>query len=180
MASPTREEFLRYAHGPLSNPDGDPSSGSPTKSTMRYRWRELQHWDIELEARDYWAAVPIHDKQATLSRVRPGFWDDMREDLEDVREPFKSEASLLAPFAIAFRIGHNRAIRGASDQHAEMRSETGGLDGDPVVGNSDLVFVHQNKLVGIVELKTWWKVTESEINQVKSGNKTTPYARDSD
>jgi hypothetical protein len=168
MTSLTREEFLNYVHSPLSNPDGDPT-GSPTKSTMRYRWRELHHWSVEAEAREYWAAVSIDDKQATLTRVRPGFWDDMREDLEDVKEPFTSETSLQAPFAIAFRIGHNRAIRGASDHHAEMRSETGGLQGDPVIGNSDLVFVHQNRLVGIIELKTWWKVTETEINEVKNG-----------
>ena len=48
---PTREEFVGYVHQPL--PNGG-TGGSPTKSTLRYRWRELRDWDVEAEARTYW------------------------------------------------------------------------------------------------------------------------------
>ena len=168
MSGPTREELLSYVHAPLSNPEGDPPVGSPTKSTMRYRWRELCEWDVEADAREYWDGVSNEDKQARL-RVHPAYWEFVRGQLEEFSEPFKSELSLRDPFAVAFRSGHNAATRGASDPHAEMRSETGGLEGDPVIGNSDLVLVHRNRLVGIVELKTWWKVDEAQINQVRNG-----------
>ena len=30
--------------------------------------------------------------------------------------------------------------------------------------------VYDGKLYGLIELKTWWKVTEAEIEQVRRGN----------
>ena len=99
---------------------------------------------------------PMMTKQAKL-RVHPGYWEFVRGQLDEFNEPFKSESSLRDPFAVAFRSGHNAAICGASDSHAEMRSKAGGLEGDPIIGNSDFVFVYRNTLVGIIELETWWK-----------------------
>ena len=54
MAVPTRDEFLSHVHQGLLHPETDPKKkkkGSPTKSTQRYRWRELLPWDVEAESR---------------------------------------------------------------------------------------------------------------------------------
>ena len=56
MPYPTREEFLDHVHQPLTRHEDD-RTGSPTKSTMRYRWRELRDWDVEADARDYWNSL---------------------------------------------------------------------------------------------------------------------------
>jgi hypothetical protein len=139
---------------------------------MRYRWRELRDWDFEAEGNTYWGGMSEGDKQSRLTRVPP--WEVVRIMLANIVEPFTSEPSLHDPFVTAFRIPHNGAIQGASDAHAEIRSAVSGLH-EPPIGNSDLVFVYDNKLTGIIELKTWWNVTEQQIAQVKSGiNPRTP------
>jgi hypothetical protein len=168
MTSPTREEFLNYVHQPLTR-DGDGGTGSPTKSTMRYRWRELQDWNVEADALDYWNLLPLADKQAPVV-TRASHWDYVFDYFEDNRTPYASEASLRAPFDTAYLNGHNRAIRGSSDAHAEMWTavDAAGLE-EPSVGIADFVFVYNSKLTGIVELKTWWKVDETQINDVKAG-----------
>ena len=84
-------------------------------------------------------------------------------------EPFIVESTLRDPFGAAYRSPHNVAIIGASDHHAEIRSKAVGLDGDPVIGNADLVFVYNRKLTAIIELKTWWKVNQREIDDVRHG-----------
>jgi len=74
--------------------------------------------------------------------------------------PTKS-ASLRDSFAVAFRSGHNAATRGASDPHAEMRSKARGLEGDPVIGNSDL------------DIETCWWVS---LNSRRDGKSTVLYS----
>jgi hypothetical protein len=169
MPFPTREEFLNYVHIPLSNPRGDPRAGSPTKSTMRYRWRELRDWDIETEAAEYWTRSPLEDKLAPVLVLPANHWESVRAQLTMFTQPFTSEPSLRDPFGVAFRSGHNGAIRGASDGHAEIWSDATGLDGEPPIGNADLIFVYDNKSTGIIELKTWWKVNQAQIEEVKTG-----------
>ena len=105
---PTREEYFSYVHLPLTNPEGDPPPGSPTKSPMRYRWRELRDWDVEAGANAYWDAMSDADKQARLTRVPP--WEVVRMMLTNIVEPFTSEPSLHDPFVTAFRIPHNGAM----------------------------------------------------------------------
>jgi hypothetical protein len=166
MASPTREEFLNYVHTPLANPQGDPPTGSPTKSTMRYRWRELRDWDIEADAIAYWDGLPDHDKHARL--VAAGYWEVVRMQLDGFDQPFSSESNLRDPFGNAFRAPHNLAVQRSSDVHAKMWSEASVLDESPI-GNADFLFVYDNKLTGIIELKTWWKVNQTQFEEVKAG-----------
>jgi hypothetical protein len=168
MTSPTREEFLNYVHQPLSR-DGDGGTGSPTKSTMRYRWRELQDWDIEADARDYWNDLPVADKQTRVV-TRVSHWDSVLHFFDVNRTPYASESSLRDPFVAAYLNGHNLAIRGAADAHAEMWAavDAASLE-EPPVGNADFAFVYNRKLVGIVELKPWWKVDQAQIDDVKAG-----------
>ena len=176
MTSPaTREEFLSYVHTPLSNPQGDPAPGSPTKSSMRYRWRELHDWDVEADANEYWNAMSDGDKQARLSRVPP--WEVVCMMLDSFTQPFTSESTLRYPFGTAFRSTHNLAIQGASDAHAEIWGEDSSGLYEPPIGNSDLMFVYNNRLAGIIELKTWWKVTQEQIAEVKAGTTLIPCMR---
>ena len=167
MASPSRDEFLSYVHAPRRNPDGDPPRGSPTKSTMRYRWRELRPWAFEQEAREYWDGLPNEDK-AQMLPVAPGFWDVIENVLRSYVQPLMSEPALKHPFNIAFLTSHNLAIQGAGDAHAEMWAEGSRLAKEPL-GNADFIMVHDGKLGGLIELKTWWKVTDAEIEDVRAG-----------
>ena len=84
-------------------------------------------------------------------------------------EPFTAESTLRDPFSTAYRGPHNLAIMGASDEHAVMRIGVGSLEIVPL-SNPDLIFVYEGQLAGIVELKTWWKVDETQINDVRAGN----------
>jgi hypothetical protein len=167
MTSPTRNEFLSHVHPRLVNPTGDPAPGSPTKSTMRYRWRELLQWDVEADAQSYWDNLADDDKNTRLA-VRPGYWDFVQDQLDSFTQPFTSEPTLRVPFSTALQLPHNVAIRGASDIHAEMWTEGSHLD-TPPIGNADFIMVYDGKLTGLIELKTWWKVTEAEIEEVRAG-----------
>ena len=169
MAALTRDEFLSHVHQRLVRPETDGNrKGSPTKSTQRYRWRQLLPWDVEGDARAYWDALGDDQRTATLG-VMPGYWDFVQQQLDDYSQPLTSEPSLRLPFGIAFQTPHNRAIRGAGDVHAEMWSEGSQPEPQPLA-NADCIMVYDGQLCGLVELKTWWKVTEAEIEQVRQGN----------
>ena len=170
MALPTRDEFLSHMHQALVRPETDPNKkkGSPTKSTQRYRWRELLPWDVEAEARAYWDALTDDQKTATVG-VPHNYWDVVQHQLDQYRQPLTSEPSLRVPFSNAFQTPHNTAIAGAGDVHAEIWIEGSQPDPQPV-GNADFLMVYDGKLCGLIELKTWWKVTEAEIEEVRQGN----------
>ena len=134
---------------------------------MRYRWRELLHWDVEADAQAYWDSLADEEKTARLA-VRPGYWEFVQDQLDNFIQPLTSEPVLRVPFSNAFQTPHNTAIRGAGDVHAEMWTEGSRLD-QPPLGNADFIMVYDGKLTGLIELKTWWKVTEAEIEEVRSG-----------
>jgi hypothetical protein len=83
-------------------------------------------------------------------------------------QPFASEPTLLVPFSNADHTPDNIAIRGASDVHAEMWTQ-GSRPDQPPIGNTDFIMVYDGKLIGLIELKTLWKVTEAEIEEVRAG-----------
>jgi hypothetical protein len=166
MASPTRHDFLNYVHTPLTNPNGDPPPGSPTKSTMRYRWRGLHRWDVEADANAYWDVIPDDDKDSTLA-VQPGYWQFVAGMLPNPH-PYTSESTLRLPFGIAYLHPHNAAIQSGSDAHAQMWPEGSGAQlARPPIAPSGFLFVHDGRLTGIIELKCWWKVTEAQFDAVK-------------
>ena len=168
MDDPTRDEFLNHVHQELAHPDIEPEKGSPTKSTQRYRWRELLPWDVEAEARAYWEAVSEDDKTAILPVA--GYWGIAQLQLDSFSQQLTSEPGLRVPFSNAFQTPHNIAIHGAHDVHAEMWTEGSQSDPQPVA-NADLIIVYDGKVCGVIELKTWWKVTEVEIEEVRQGKK---------
>ena len=173
MSRVSRDEFLSHVHNALSHPripGSDPprKKGSPTKSTQRARWRELLSWDVEAEASEYWDALGDGDKQAPVTIA--GYWDFTQLQLDTYSVEITSEPALRDPFSTAFRVPQNIAIQGAADCHAEMRVT--GTDSEPQpLAYADFFMVYDGKVCGLIELKTWWKVTEEEINQVRDGNR---------
>lgn len=175
MTSPTRNEFLNHVHQELVHPEPDKEKkkGSPTKSTQRCRWRELLPWDVEADARVYWEALSDDEKNAILA-VLPGYWEFVQHQLNNYQQPITSEPSLRLPFSIAFQLPHNTAIKDAGDMHAEMWTEGSHPEPQPLA-NADLIMVYDGKLCGVIELKTWWKVTEADIEEVRQGNRFTMF-----
>ena len=54
---------------------------------------------------------------------------------------------------------------------ASPRAELSVNNGDfPTVGDPDYIFVYDNYPVGMVEFKTFWKVTPERINEALSGD----------
>jgi hypothetical protein len=98
------------------------------------------------------------------------YWDVVRLQLDGYTQPLTSEPGLRIPFGNAFQIPHNLAIRGDDDAHAEMWTEGAQPDPQPLA-NADFIMVYNGKLCGLIELKTWWKVTEAEIEEVREGSK---------
>src|SRR5438270_11217619 len=124
MTSPSRDEFLSHVHPPRTHRNADPPPGSPTKSTMRYRWRELRPWAVKEEAQVYWDGLSNGDKTQKID-ASPEFWNVAEQMLRALSQPLTSEPTLKVPFAIAFQTPHNTAIQGlgAEDPHAEIWSE---------------------------------------------------------
>ena len=177
MTGLTRDEFLSHVHQGLVHPEANPNKkGSPTKSTQRYRWRELLPWDVEAEARVYWDALTEDQTTAMLS-VPPVYWDVIQLQLDKYRQPLTSEPGLRVPFSNAFQIPHNIAIEGALDVHAEMWTEGAQPDPKPLA-NADFIMVYDGKLCGVIELKTWWKVTEAEIEEVRQGSRLSQFSNE--
>ena len=115
----------------------------------------------------YWDALPQGDKDSRLE-ADPAYWRFVRFQLSGFTQPFTSEPTLRVPFSNAYHTPHNIAIRGANDVHAEMWTEGSRLE-KPPIGNADFIFVYDGKITGVIELKTWWKVTETQIEDVKAG-----------
>src|SRR5437868_9630108 len=116
------DEFLSHVHQPRSNRNGDPPPGSATKSTIQYRWRQLQRWDVEDEARVYWDGLSDQEKTRMIN-VPHGYWNFVENQLESYEQPMTSEATLKTPVTLAIQLPHNKAIQRAGDEHAEIWSE---------------------------------------------------------
>src|SRR5271169_1555074 len=101
---PTREQFVGHVHQPL--PSGG-TGGSPTKSVLRCRWRELREWDVEAEATTYWEG--LSDKNDVLRHVHSAHWEMVQASLDVLMEPFTAESTLRSPFSTAYQVPHNLA-----------------------------------------------------------------------
>lgn len=43
------------------------------------------------------------------------------------------------------------------------------------IGNADFIMVYNGKLTGLIELKTWWRGTTAEIEDVQAGPPRPPF-----
>jgi hypothetical protein len=159
----TRAEFLCHVHAPLQNPTAIQTS--PTKSTYRLRWRELTEWDFGAEAQAYWDNLDLSEKNALIN-VAPGYWNFVLEAVSDISpSSFTREPHLSNPFALLYAGPHNRATIGANDEHARLETTVP----DSAVGVPDGSFGLNGTLVGVVEIKTFWNITEQTIDEVLQG-----------
>ena len=169
----TREQFLAHVHQPLES-GAQPSS--PTKSTYRVRWRELVEWDdFVADAQAYWENLPHSQRTQVLPRVSPDYWDFVDVSLQDTTledEPstVSQEPHLATPFTLLYSGPHNRAVIGATDNHARITTR---LPAN-TVGQPDGCFAFNNQLAGIIELKSFWNLAETTILDVLQGLKPGP------
>ena len=161
----TREEFLTHVHQPLNSSAG-PSS--PTKGKYRLRWRELSEWsNFTSDAQTYWDNLGGFEKNQELPGVASNYWDVLYSSMAavDDEEGVSRETDLVTPFTNLYSAPHNLAIPGSNDDHAFMTPRrTANIIGDP-----DGCLKFNNQLAGIIELKTFWKVTETSILEVLEG-----------
>jgi len=159
----TREQFLSQVHPPLDSL-GQPSS--PTKSVFRVRWRELSEWnDFVSGASTYWSNLPNEEKSHVLPRVSSGYWEQQYETLTDSASSASQEPHLVTPFALLYSAPHNKAIVGSSDDHARILTQVP----SNTVGQPDGSLQFDNQLSGIIELKSFWNLTETTILEVLQG-----------
>ena len=86
----------------------------------------------------------------------------MESLLQRTARRFRREPHLITPFTVAYSGPHNEAISGASDDHASLETALP----EDIVGTPDGYFENYDKVTGIVEIKTFWNVTEQRIDEV--------------
>jgi hypothetical protein len=160
----TREELLTHVHQPLQS-TARPSS--PTKSTYRVRWREIREWaDFATDALEYWDGLDDDEKNQVIPKTRTGYWDSLSDSLEATMPSVWREGHLLTPFTFNYSIPHNHAIPGACDNHAFIKTSLP----DVVIGQPDACFERDDKIGGIIEIKTFWNLTIESILEVIRGS----------
>src|SRR5271169_1286860 len=147
--SVTREEFLSHVH-PLLVSTARPSS--PTKSTYRVRWHQLSEWDdFVTDAQTYWNNLLATEKSQVLPGVSPDYWDHVAGILPAVAPSVSLDPHLATPFTLLYTAPHNQAIAHGSNGHALIATALP----PETVGQPDGCFVFNDKLAGIIELKSF-------------------------
>lgn len=75
------------------------------------------------------------------------------------------EQDLGIPFINLYSLSHNLPIPGSNDDHARITPRCPAN----IIGDPDCCLKLNDQLVGIIELKTFWKVTETTILEVLEG-----------
>ena len=159
----TREQFLNHVHPPLESL-ARPSS--PTKSTYRVRWRELSEWnDFVSDAQTYWDYLGNVEKSHILTGVSVDYWAYVSRTLTALAPTVSLESHLSTPFSLLYSAPHNETLLGAGDSHARITTQLP----TNTVGQPDGCFEFNNTLAGIVELKSFWNITERTILEVLQG-----------
>ena len=157
----TREQLLTHVHQPLQSA-AQPSS--PTKSTCRVRWREINEWAYFVsEAQEYWDGLDDDEKNQVIPETRVGYWDSLSDSLTAAIPYVRRESHLLIPFTFKYSVPHNHAIPGARDNHARINT----IIPDVIIGQPDACFEHDDKIGGIIEIKT---LTNEAIIEVFQGS----------
>src|SRR3981189_2314354 len=81
-----------------------------------------------------------------------------------------SDESTLRPFIDAtYFTPHNMATVALGAEHPHAQIYEGAPAQFPQAGKCDYLFVQRGKICGVVELKTFWKVTPAQIDEVING-----------
>lgn len=159
----TREQLLTHVHQPLQNIG---QRTSPTKSTYRVRWREIREWaDFVPEAQEYWGGLDDTEKNQVVRGTHTHYWDSLSHSLTSAMPDVRREGHLLFPFTLQYSVPHNDAIAGAHDDHARISASIP----DVVIGQPDACFQHDDKIGGLIEIKTFWNLTNESIIEVIQG-----------
>lgn len=162
----TREQFIAHVQVPLQS-TARPSS--PTKSTYRVRWRQLCEWEnFVADARAYWDGLASTEKGSVLVGVPENCWDEVTRTLAVLAPTVSQEPHLGTPFSLLYSAPHNTAITGAGDAHARITTQLP----ENTVGQPDACLEYNNQLAGVVELKSFWNLTEMTILEVLRGTLT--------
>jgi hypothetical protein len=160
----TREQLLGHVHPPLQSAA---RRSSPTKSTYRARWREISEWtDFAAEAQEYWDGLGETEKTQVIPEARATLWDQLSESLAVAMPVVSREGHLLIPFMFKYSIPHNHAIPGAHDLHAQITTNIP----DSIIGQPDACFEHDDKIGGVIEVKTFWNLTQQSVLEVIQGS----------
>ena len=147
-------------------------SESPTLSTHRARWHSLQWWSSFTHAFEtFWSQVGDLELSTVVDRHR--YIDSIQTLLQiNVTALPTSERQLYPIFDILYKMPHNLAVSGNVSQfHATI--QPGAAEYQPI-GDPDYIFELSGALVGIIEVKTFWKVTCQLINEVIDSNLGSP------
>lgn len=142
-------------------------SQSPTLSTHRARWHSLQGWtSFPDDFMAFWSQVTEAELATIVDRQR--FIDSIPTLLEaNLTALPTSERELYPIFDILSKLPHNfAASQNVSHFHATI--QPGAARYQPI-GDPDYIFEFGGVLVGIIEVKTFWKVTTQSINEVIEG-----------
>jgi hypothetical protein len=109
-----REQLLTHVHQPLQSTT-QPSS--PTKSTCRVRWREIDEWaDFVTEAQEYWDGLDGNEKNKVIPETHLRYWDSLSHSLTSAMPNVTREGHLLFPFTLRYSVPHNDAISDTTNQ----------------------------------------------------------------
>jgi hypothetical protein len=143
-------------------------SESPTTSPFRARWSEIREWTLlpfavtqYINSLSRWELDAIVDDGNYMGRTLPRFLGNLR--------PASRENQLYAPFLQIYKGPHELVVlpERAAQGHALIdvpAPET------PLIGDPDYLFFYNDLPVGIIELKTFRKVTAQAIDEVLNGN----------
>jgi hypothetical protein len=162
----SRAQFLAHIHIPLQTSFAVSPRSSPTKSTYRVCWRDLSEWeDFPSDTQAYWNELDDSEKNAVIN-VSTDYWENIDEHIADLAPTVSREPHLSTPFSLLYASPHNKATRGASVDHARVTTQVP----DNAIGNPDGCLEDNDKrLVGIIEIKSFWNITEASISEVIQG-----------
>ena len=143
------------------------STASPTVSTTRVRWDRLTEWTSLMS--EAWAYVSNLSQEELSARVASASYrEGSNEELEETVEP-TDEATLRPWIKAMFLFPHNVAVRPIAAVNAHAKIFEASAARFPHAGKCDYLFVHNGRRCGVVELKTYWKVTSEHIDEVING-----------
>jgi hypothetical protein len=151
---------------PVTRGDYEQSSNSPTKSTTRVRWLKLHEWtSLPIDLYTYFSGLAVEEMLAKVatSNYRTGM-DERRPEANPT-----DELTLAQWLTESFTYLHNRVTipHGAAHPHAKIVIPAPQF---LQAGKVDYVFACNRRACGVMELKTFWKVTSEQIDQVIDGS----------
>jgi hypothetical protein len=162
----SRHSVLSTAVAPLTRGYRETPT-SPTVSPFRIAWTEASEWNTYRRDVFQFFNSLLPEEHAAI--VDPGdYMAERYEILEGLLEP-TSEHGLQDPIQVLFHYPHNRAARPIAASHVHAKIKPYEASKYHLVGDPDYVFVHDERVVGAIELKTFWSVTAQQIDDVFTG-----------